>query len=106
MYAYFLGACSFIITVWAVVEIFMKILELKRKPDRIQNETLKEHAERLEKHRLKFMNDQKRLDDIEQSNHVVQKALLALLSHAINGNDIDDLKRAKKDLQNYLIGKG
>jgi hypothetical protein len=37
---------------------------------------------------------------------VTQQALLALMSHAINGNDIDKLSRAKDDLESYLINKG
>jgi hypothetical protein len=35
----------------------------------------------------------------------MQQSMLALLSHALNGNDVDSLKKAKEDLQNYLIGK-
>ena len=34
---------------------------------------------------------------------VTQQALLAIMSYEINGNDIDKLKQAKDDLEEYLI---
>ena len=50
-----------------------------------------------------FSNDKHRLDIIEEGNRVTQKAILALLSHGIDGNDIDGLRSAKAELQEYLI---
>lgn len=47
--------------------------------------------------------DNKRLSVLEEGNRVTQKALLALLSHGIDGNNIGDMEKAKKDLQDYLI---
>lgn len=50
-------------------------------------------------------NDNKRIKSIEAGNRITQQALLALMSHAINGNDIDKLEKARDDLQQYLIEK-
>lgn len=50
-----------------------------------------------------FANDKRRLDVLEEGNRVTQKAILALLSHGIDGNDVEGLKAAKKELQEYLI---
>lgn len=44
-------------------------------------------------------------DQNREANRVMQEALLALLSHAIDDNDIDELKRAKKSLNDYLVRK-
>lgn len=112
IYVYFLGTCSFIITVWAVIEIFAKIVEIKTRPNKIQDETLAKHTEKLKEHDKRFQDfeaffqrDKRRLDDINQSNHVTQGAILALLSHALNGNDLDSLRHAKESLENYLTNK-
>ena len=51
------------------------------------------------------VNDKKRLEEMEQGNKVTQRAILALLSHGIDGNDIEAMKAAKKELQDFLIGK-
>lgn len=40
-----------------------------------------------------------------EANRVMLEALLALLSHAIDGNDVEELKKAKKTLNNYLLEK-
>jgi len=56
----------------------------------------------VEKH---LSNDNTRLDEIEQGNRVTVKALLALLKHAIDGNEIKGLKDATTELNDYLINK-
>ena len=52
-----------------------------------------------------FDSDLRRLDKLEEGNKVTQKALLALISHALDGNDIDSLRKARTDLNEYLIDK-
>lgn len=43
--------------------------------------------------------------EIDNGNRITQKAILALMKHAINGNDIDELKKAEKSLEEYLVEK-
>jgi site-specific DNA-cytosine methylase len=52
-----------------------------------------------------FARDLHRFEELESGNKLVQEAILALLSHAIDGNEVDGLKDAKKSLQKYLIDK-
>lgn len=42
---------------------------------------------------------------IDEGNKVTQRAILALIDHGINGNDVDKLKRAKADLEDYLTDR-
>lgn len=42
---------------------------------------------------------------IDEGNKVTQRAILALIDHGINGNDLDKLKRAKADLEDYLTDR-
>ena len=51
----------------------------------------------------KLDNDHKRIKTLEDGNKVVCKALMALLSHEINGNSSDKLQKALTDLHEYLI---
>ena len=53
----------------------------------------------------KLDNDKKRLDGIDSGNRVTQLALLALLDHGIDGNNIDQMQHAKEELQNHLINR-
>ena len=49
--------------------------------------------------------DDKRIADIEQGNKVTQRAILALLEHAIDGNNKNQLIRAKDNLNDYLTDR-
>ena len=51
----------------------------------------------------RLANDNKRLKTLEDGNKVICKALMAMLSHEINGNSIDKLQQALSDMHDYLI---
>lgn len=51
----------------------------------------------------KLRNDNERIKSLEEGNRVICKALMALLSHEINGNSNDKLQKALSDLNTYLI---
>lgn len=53
--------------------------------------------------RLNSGNDH--FTQIDDGNKVTQKAILALIDHAIDQNHTDKLIEAKDDLQNYLVNK-
>ena len=108
----FLYLCGALITVSSVATVLMKFFEWKNRPNQRQDERiaatekrLLEHEEKLKLYEDFFMRDKARLDDIDKSNKVTQRAILALLSHAINGNDVDSLHRAKHELEDYLTQK-
>ena len=82
--------CSFIAAVWGIWKIVKEI----RKP----NDDLK--AE-VSKHTRLLDNDNKRL----KSNRMILQCLLVIINHEITGNGIENLKRARDDLQEYLINK-
>lgn len=52
---------------------------------------------------IKLDNDNKRIKSLEDGNKVVCKALIAMLSHDINGNSNDKLQHALETLNKYLI---
>lgn len=91
-----------IITVGAVVTLFITVSKAAQRPNQTQDERLdalekwqSEVEERLETGSSHF-------ERIDSGNRVTQRALLALMSHAINGNDIGKLRKAKDDLETYL----
>lgn len=53
----------------------------------------------------KLDNDKKHLDTIDEGNRASQRALLALLDHGIDGNNIKQMQDAKEELQNHLINR-
>lgn len=102
-WAWFLAACAAIIT---ITNTWKSLKEVKSaSPTGKQAELLKLHEERLDIIEERLSRGDDRFKELEAGNKVTQKALLALMGHAINGNDVDQLKRAKKDLEDYLITK-
>lgn len=105
-----------IVTIAAAVTVIIKIVKAAKRPNEIQNEEIKAIHKRQDRFEERldnmerdygefFRKDKERLDDIEKGNWVIQRAILALLSHGIDGNDIDAMRTAKKELEEYLITK-
>ena len=80
---------------------------IRKERERIAKE--KAEREELEKWREKverrLINDNDRLRDIEKGDRATQRALLALLDHGIDGNNIKQMQDAKEELQNHLINR-
>ncbi len=107
-----LGICAAIVTISAAIGVIAKALDKARAPEEEQNKRLDNIDKRLDdidktiaKFKEFFTNDDNRFKAIEKSNKITQTALLALLKHSLNGNDIDALKTAEKSLEEYLIDK-
>lgn len=107
-----LGICAAIVTISAAIGVIAKLIVKARAPEAEQNirlDTIDKRLDDIDKtiatFREYFTNDDNRFKAIERSNKVTQTALLALLKHSLNGNDIDSLKEAERSLEEYLIDK-
>lgn len=61
--------------------------------------------ERADDHDAKLKRDYDRLNAMDSSIRILMRALMALLSHDINGNSTDKLKASFEEMQKYLIDK-
>ena len=98
--------CGAVCSVAAAAAVFAKAAAKAAEPENVQNQRLDALEKKVDKFAEFFDRDNKRLNSLDEGNRVTQQALLALMSHAINGNDVDKLVRAKDDLESYLINKG
>lgn len=112
MFTMIVAICGAIVTVAGAVTVIVKAIKQVKAPEVLQNDRITACESNIADIYKKFMDydmflkrDKKRLDKLEDGNEVVSEALLALLSHAINGNDVDGLVSAKNKLNNYLIRK-
>ena len=101
-----------IITISTAIGVLINLVTKLKEPERKQDERIKALEDRadkfdgiIEKFQGYFDNDDKRLKAIDEGNKITQTALLALLKHALNGNDTQALKIAEKNLEEYLINK-
>lgn len=86
--------CSFIAALWGLWKI---VREVRKPSDDIKS--------KLEQHDKFLDSDNKRLKEIEESNHLVLQCLLVLINHNITGNGIDKMKEARDQLQDFLINR-
>lgn len=98
-----LGICVGISTIAAAIGWVVKGIQAAKAPAKKVEERLSALEKQQEEYMVFFKKDKDRLDAIEEGSRVTQRAILALLSHGIDGNDIDAMKAAKKELQEYLI---
>lgn len=106
------AACGFITAVAAAWAVVWKLIQAARRPnaeqDRKISDLMKEvNALKADLSSLKTDIYQKGadIDQIRSDNRITQEALLALLSHGINGNSIEAMERARDKLTGRLIDK-
>ena len=85
----------------AIASLIRKFLQ----PNKIQDKRLDGIDKEIANIKGFLDNDNKKIKEIEQGNRVTHQALLALLESNINGNNVEEMKRAKQALTNYLILK-
>ena len=85
-------------TVMTAVKNYREEKARKDKPVSTLETKVNDHEERLDR-------DHKRLNDLEESNRIIMRALMAMLSHEINGNSDDKLRASFDEMQQFLIDR-
>lgn len=111
--SYTLVICGGLITLMTL----WKLVEDRVKSTKMPTDNLEERVSLLEKkmefeikatfveYDARFGRDKQKIEAIEDGNRVTQQALLALLNHAIDGNNVDEMNDARKELNKYFIRK-
>lgn len=93
------------ISVGAVIGLVKALSGTIQQPNKTQDARLDALEERTTKVEARLEAGNRHFDSIDEGNRIMQESMLALMSHAINGNDVDKLKSAKNKLEQYLIEK-
>lgn len=100
-----LAVAGAISTLGGAANYVVKLVQVVKSPNAEQNQRLEKLEKHLEEVDTFLANDKKRLDSIDDSTRVTQRALLALLAHGIDGNHQTQMEEAKKELELHLIKK-
>lgn len=87
------------------IALIAKAINKLKAPNKQQDERLGELEEKSKKHDRMLENDNRRLKDLEEGKRIEHRALLALLKHGIDNNNIEAMKDSTKEIQDYLISK-
>lgn len=100
-----LAVASAIVLLAQAAEKIGKAVQLAKAPNVKQDQRLEKVEKHLEEVDRFLASDKKRLDSLEEGNRATQRALIALLDHGIDGNNIKQMEDAKTELNNYLISR-
>ncbi len=100
-----LAVAAAVNTIGSAVEKIVKAAKAANTPNEVQNDRLDELERWRKDVDQRLVNGNTHFDNIDAGNRVTQRALLALLSHGIDGNNIKDMEAAKKEIETYLISK-
>lgn len=98
-----LAAASALVLLANATEKIVVALKAVKAPEQRQSEDIRRLQGDVADIKDKLEKDKARLDAADAANHVTQEALLALLEHGLNGNNVEQMTSAKSKLQNYLI---
>lgn len=103
LWAVILAGCSAFLL---LTDVALRISALRSKaPDVQQNRRLDALEKWKETVDRKLDADHRRFTRMEEANHVTMLALLALLDHGIDGNNIRQMEVAKEELNKHLVNK-
>lgn len=100
-----LAIASAVVLLSNAAEKIVKAWKAARAPNAKQDERLTALEKWKETVDEKLNRDNDRLDDIKEGTEVTQQALLALLDHGIDGNNIKQMQDAKEALYKHLTHK-
>lgn len=106
IWALILGVCGAIITVIGAIEKIMDVGKVVHEPNAEQDRRITTLENRCDTFDRYLQSDKQRITELEASLSMIMKVQFALLSHAINGNDLDKLKEVQSEMLTYLSQRG
>ena len=94
--------------IFLFVEIYTKIMtavKTHREEKKRREQPVSTLEQTVQEHEQKLGKDHERLNDLEESNRILMRAMMALMSHELNGNSNDKLQASYEEIQQFLIEK-
>lgn len=83
----------------------MSAIKTYREEKRRKDAPVSDLETQVKKHEERLGRDHVRLNELEESNRIIMRALMAMLSHEIHGNSDEQLKASFDEIQKFLIEK-
>ena len=100
-----LAVAGAISTLGGAAKYLVTLIGAIKAPNAEQDKRISDLEKHMEKVDSFLEKDKERLDGIDDSTRVTQRALLALLAHGIDGNHQHQMEEAKQELELHLIKK-
>lgn len=97
-----LDVLQLVISSAAIISLMVTLFRFMRQPEISQNDRITTCETEIKDIKKRLERGNKKFQDISDGTAITQEALLALLGHAITGNNETELKDAQKALNHYL----
>ena len=88
-----------------IKELKKPTINLEERIAKIENKLEIEYKVLFQDYEVRFKNDLERLNEIEKSSKLTQRAILELMRHAIDGNNTEKLEKVADELNDYILNK-
>lgn len=102
----FLAFCGGISVIGAAAVYIGKAVGWIRKPGHRQDEILKDHESRISILESKADNDFSEIKTLKKEVNMMLWAVVAIMRHEINGNDVEALEKEQEKINEYLHERG
>lgn len=98
-----LGICGGIITISGAVAVVVAAINKFKAPEKAQTARIQACEDRIVLLEADISIMKKDSKEIEASQRITHEALWALLGHSIDGNNVEDLKKAQSKLHDHIF---
>ena len=105
IYTYIVSILALIVSIGSAAGYISKAVKSVKTPEQKQNERITTLEERMTKVESAVSQFKEKFTEIEENSRIQMKALLALLSHGIDGNNTAEMKKAHDEITDYLLRK-
>lgn len=105
LWATVLAVASATVLLTNAIKSIAEAVKAAKAPNDKQNTRLEALERRMDEVDAKLNSDKVHFDMLEAGNRAYCQALLALLDHGIDGNNIEQMQHAKESLQQHLINR-
>lgn len=97
------GACATFTAIWTAFKAVNEARRFFTRPSEDIRARLAAVEGRLEAHDEMLARDKRRIDEADESLHLLLGGMLQLLDHDLDGNNVEALHEQKRKIQDFLI---
>ena len=99
------GTVAVVLLLVGVYNTIMSAIKTAREEKRLREQPVNTLESTVEDHTEKLKNDHERITQLEESNRIIMRALMAVMSHEVNGNSTEKLQSSMNEIQDFLIAR-
>ena len=98
-----IGTAAVILLLVGIYNTIMGAIKTAREEKKLKDQPVNTLESTVSDHSEKLKNDHERITALEESNRIIMRSLMAVMSHEVNGNSTEKLQKSMDEIQQFLI---